>query len=269
VNCHNCQAPLTGPFCAACGQKAAPLELSLHDFFHELAHEILHVDGRIVQSIRRLVLSPGFLTREYVLGRRTGWVSPVRLYLLFSLIFFALTLSHSAVHVSSQSSADDAHAVQAARTLGFNSLDELRSRVEEVLHTWAPRMMFALVPLFAWMVRVAFRRSHRTFLQHLYFALHVHAAWFALGALTVAARLTMPSSVFPAIRFVCVAYGIAYVVFAMRRAYDIPVRLAVIRAALVLPAYAVAVALGTATALLPVFLPVVMRQLTTKPTTNN
>ena len=61
--CHNCGVRLTGPFCAACGQKALPLSVTLHDFFHEFTHEMLHVDGRIWQTIQRLIVSPGFLTR--------------------------------------------------------------------------------------------------------------------------------------------------------------------------------------------------------------
>ena len=88
--CHNCGIRLVGRFCAACGQKALPLSVTLHDFIHELTHEILHVDGRIVQSIRRL-LSPGFLTREYIQGRRARWISPIRLYLIFSVAFFGLS----------------------------------------------------------------------------------------------------------------------------------------------------------------------------------
>src|SRR4029453_14213072 len=89
--CHNCGVRLTGPFCAACGQKALPLSVTVHDFFHEFTHEMLHVDGRIWQTVQRLILSPGFLTREYLQGRRARWISPIRLYLIFSVAFFGLS----------------------------------------------------------------------------------------------------------------------------------------------------------------------------------
>ena len=88
--CHNCGIRLAGPFCSACGQKSVPLSVTLHEFAHELTHEMLHVDGRLFQSVRRLLLSPGFLTREYVQGRRARWISPIRLYLIFSVIYFGL-----------------------------------------------------------------------------------------------------------------------------------------------------------------------------------
>ena len=44
---------------------------------------------------------------------------------------------------------------------------------------WLPRVMFVLLPLFAWLVALAYRRVDRNYLHHLIFAVHVHAAWFA------------------------------------------------------------------------------------------
>ena len=52
---------------------------------------MLHVDGRIWQTVRRLIVSPGFLTREYLDGRRARWISPIRLYLIFSVPCFGLS----------------------------------------------------------------------------------------------------------------------------------------------------------------------------------
>src|SRR5258706_9109608 len=90
AGCANCGAPLSGPFCQACGQKAAGRNVSLHDFFHEAFHEFAHVDGKIVQTLRLLLTKPGQLTHEFLEGRRERYVSPLRLYLTCSLIFFAL-----------------------------------------------------------------------------------------------------------------------------------------------------------------------------------
>jgi hypothetical protein len=43
--CTNCGEPLRGPFCARCGQRAAPPNPSIGDLAHELADELLHVDA--------------------------------------------------------------------------------------------------------------------------------------------------------------------------------------------------------------------------------
>ena len=53
--CANCGAPLSGPFCHACGQKVASPNVSLHDFFHEAFHELAHLDGKILQTVRVLL----------------------------------------------------------------------------------------------------------------------------------------------------------------------------------------------------------------------
>ena len=63
---------------------------------HELTHEILNVDGKIFRSLRLLLTRPGFLTREIFAGRRASYVSPLRLYLVASVLAFALPRSSAA-----------------------------------------------------------------------------------------------------------------------------------------------------------------------------
>src|SRR2546426_9839069 len=89
TTCYDCGTPLSGPFCSACGQKAGPLDPTVHDFLHDFTHEMFHVDGRIFRSLWTLLSAPGVLTRDYFQGRRARWVSPIRLYLIFSLLYFA------------------------------------------------------------------------------------------------------------------------------------------------------------------------------------
>jgi hypothetical protein len=88
--CDNCGTERTDAFCGHCGQKARPRNPTSHDILHELTHEMLHVDGRIFRSVRELLTGPGLLTLEYFEGRRVRWVSPIRLYLIFSVAYFVL-----------------------------------------------------------------------------------------------------------------------------------------------------------------------------------
>ena len=92
--------------------------------------------------------------------------------------------------------------------------------------------MFLLVPLFAWLVALAFRRSHYTYLQHLYFALHTHAAWFAAAAVGEAAKLPSPWVIDKGIQALVIGFCVTYTVLAFRRAYGIPTRQAATRTAL-------------------------------------
>jgi Protein of unknown function (DUF3667) len=236
--CYNCQAPLTGPFCAACGQKAHPLDPSAHEVLHDVTHEMLHVDGRIFRSVQQLLFSPGFLTREYFEGRRVRWVTPLRLYLIFSVVYFAVTAvgagSTVKVNITAKTDRETAEELQ---KLGFSSEAEMQDAVAHARAIWMPPVMFVLVPLFAWFVHLVSRRLHRNYPQHLIFALHVHAAWFAAGAIAaIAARIPLRfvGAVFGVLS---VVYGLVYFVLAFRRACGVAVRAALIRTAIVGFAY--------------------------------
>lgn len=249
--CHNCGASLAGPFCAACGQKAQPLDPSLHDLLHDFTHEMLHVDGRIFRSVQKLLLAPGFLTVEHVEGRRARWIPPLRLYLIFSLIYFAVAF-FGGENVRVKVTSTDQETSAELRRLGFQNEEELQETMRHAQATWAPRVMFVLVPLCAWLVHVVCRRSGRNYPQQLYFALHVHAALFAAGAVAAAAaELTGNGFVEKAFEVLVVVYGLVYIVLAFRAVYGGPLRRAILRAAVVGGIYFVAVVAATLAIVLP------------------
>ena len=130
TTCYNCGTPRSGPFCSECGQKAAPLDPTVHDFVHDFSHEMLHVDGRIFRSVWKLLASPGFLTREQFQGRRARWISPIRLYLIFSLLFFA-TVSVTASRVDIIQAENDPEVAAFLQRLGFTSPEALQEAVND------------------------------------------------------------------------------------------------------------------------------------------
>jgi hypothetical protein len=86
--CQNCGTSLTGEYCHHCGQRRiADDELSVSRFVHELRDEVVHLDFKTLRSLRALA-RPGFLTAEYLEGRRRAYTSPLRLYFLCAALFF-------------------------------------------------------------------------------------------------------------------------------------------------------------------------------------
>lgn len=69
-HCCNCRKPLTGPYCARCGQKAQDHKRPLHTFFGELWGGFFSLDSRFWKTIRVLLTKPGFLTNVYNVGQR-------------------------------------------------------------------------------------------------------------------------------------------------------------------------------------------------------
>ncbi|MFM8353744.1 MAG: DUF3667 domain-containing protein, partial [Gammaproteobacteria bacterium] len=87
-NCRNCGEVLTGQHCAYCGQRASVAVLSLTALARDLAGDLFNWDARIWRTLRPLAFRPGFLTLEYLQGRRARYTPPLRLYLVLSLLFF-------------------------------------------------------------------------------------------------------------------------------------------------------------------------------------
>jgi hypothetical protein len=88
--CPNCTATVAGNFCHECGQETALHPPSTREFVHEFIGHYVALEGKLWKSLALLLFRPGRLTLEYIRGRRVRYVQPLRLYLTFSLIFFAV-----------------------------------------------------------------------------------------------------------------------------------------------------------------------------------
>jgi len=63
---------------------------TVREFLQEGFDELFSIDGRLVRSVQYLLLKLGFLTRELFGGRRQRYIRPLRLYLTFSVVAFAI-----------------------------------------------------------------------------------------------------------------------------------------------------------------------------------
>lgn len=269
--CLNCGTNVQLDYCPECGQRAVDPDPTLREFLHELAEEVLHWDGKLFTTFRTLITRPGELTGEYLAGRRVRYISPLRVYLVCSVLYFfvsavspqpPLAIGHgrgvtTQIGAISISESDSTVALAAldslARNGGFvgrlwgkhfgnamRSRGVLQSDIAETI----PRAMFVLVPLFAAMVMVAFRQSRRRFPQHLAFALHVHAFLFLLLTLMLVSRVTTIVPIQVGATLIVAAAFVLYLVQAMRTVYGVSTGSAVARSALIGVTYFVAFALA-------------------------
>src|SRR4051794_32646275 len=107
-NCLNCGAPLTGPFCAACGQRAH-VHRSVRAFFQDFIQGVFNFEGKIWRTLPMLVWRPGEMTRRYIAGERARFISPVALYLFTVFAMFA-ALSFTGTFGSGSGSDFQSHA---------------------------------------------------------------------------------------------------------------------------------------------------------------
>jgi hypothetical protein len=89
TRCLNCGAELSGPYCSECGQHAH-VHKTLTAFFHDLAHGVFHLEGKLWHTIPMLAWRPGELTRRYIDGQRARFVSPIALFLFCVFLMFAV-----------------------------------------------------------------------------------------------------------------------------------------------------------------------------------
>lgn len=93
--CANCATSLNGEFCHACGQRAQ-VHRSLMHLGEELLHGVLHFDTKGLRTLPMLAICPGRLTRLYIDGHRTRYVSPLALFLFMVVsMFFVASLTGS------------------------------------------------------------------------------------------------------------------------------------------------------------------------------
>jgi hypothetical protein len=97
--CLNCTAPLAGLFCSACGQRDIPPYPSVRELAIDAVSEFSGWDGRVASTLQALVRHPGLLTHEFLEGRRARYISPLRVYLTASVIYFLLAASASNLRV--------------------------------------------------------------------------------------------------------------------------------------------------------------------------
>src|SRR5262245_11152088 len=201
--CLNCSAGLSGRFCSACGQRAVPPNPTVRELAGDAWNELSGYDGRIAATFRGL-LKPGLLTRRYLEGQRAHFLSPVRLYLIVSLVYFLVAAAAPNLDSGSRGASVGPGIRIGVTGAGNNGMltDEdrrellkdlenapwlLRPMLQAIandpaafrrnLFTVMPRVFFGLLPVFAGMVALFYRGY--SFPTALVFAVHLHAFGFA------------------------------------------------------------------------------------------
>ncbi len=79
-----------GRYCHICGQENIEPHESFWQLTTHLVYDIVHFDSKFFVTLKSLLFRPGFLTHEYIRGRRASYLHPVRMYIFTSTIFFLI-----------------------------------------------------------------------------------------------------------------------------------------------------------------------------------
>lgn len=139
-SCLNCNAVTSGRYCSICGQENLEPQETLWHLIVHFFNDITHFDGKFFSSVKYIVTKPGFLSSEYVRGRRVAYLNPVRFYVftsfLFFLIFFTfilnkdyITFGESKKTELSKKSSDQVDEV--LTNMGIDSLQKLEKKKQK------------------------------------------------------------------------------------------------------------------------------------------
>lgn len=271
--CPNCYQPNPGEYCPQCGQKQAERRVTLRALFSEFLDEQFGVNRRLPKTLRLLLFKPGVLTSEYFEGRVQQYIPPLRLYILTSLVFFALFIvsdSNVDIHQERQEFQEQLQRdttlqrrIQMNRqrgpmigvridptdttnwlanpdvNLGIPALDRAAAnrlrqfavygevegtrRLVRAVIAEMPKVFFLLLPLYAFLLWLFFRRQRRYYVEHFIMGLHLHAFGFlALIPLAFLDLPFMPEAVSNAGDFLSgfvLLWIVVYIFMALRRVY--------------------------------------------------
>ncbi|HTE46678.1 MAG TPA: DUF3667 domain-containing protein [Gemmatimonadaceae bacterium] len=250
--CLACDRPLNGPFCSNCGQRAVPPNPTLRELGGEAFAEFSGWDGKFADTIRTLIWRPGQLTLKFLRGKRSQYITPLRLYLSCSLVYFVLAAANrSSVERAGRGgpgivvtttqpngsakaldlsrgvggiSAEDRETIRAAiesapallRPVARRILEDKKGFQQDVFNA-LPKGLFVLLPAFAGILTLLYRRRH--YAEHLYFAMHLHAFTFLALAVTALVKW-VPSALVIGVTGVAAMLWISvYTHVALRRVY--------------------------------------------------
>jgi hypothetical protein len=245
THCLNCGRDLQGPFCARCGQRAVPPDPTVRELAGDAWNELTGYDGRIMSTLRGL-FRPGFLTHEYLSGRRRNYLPPVRVYLIVSVLYFLIAASAPDIDPDRQAGnvagpgnmrigitktdgggvlteADRQEMLRDLETAPWYLKPMMRSVLEDPaafrvrMFSIMPRVFFALVPVFAAIVFLFYRR--RRFPTALVFALHVHVFAFVVFAVSEAAKFTYSEMFAAAISVITLVVVLGYTLRSFRAVF--------------------------------------------------
>ena len=190
MTCRNCGVTLQGKYCHGCGQKSVSSVVSVRELAHEVIHEFAHLDdSKIIRTLKLLLFKPGELTAEFLRGRRARYVPPLRLYLVCSLLFFAVAAWSRSPFINIQVTKNDFQGSAEREAAQKETIARLEHLRDEMTHN-TPRAMFVLMPVFGLFTWALFRRAQPYYVPHLYYAIHFHAFVFLMLGVRVAFSLT-------------------------------------------------------------------------------
>src|SRR5438128_2634934 len=86
--CKNCHNNFKGSFCNYCGEKVyTEHDKSIKHVLEEALHFVSHFEGKLLATIKSIILKPGKYSSDFCYGIRRKYYQPVSLFLLMVILY--------------------------------------------------------------------------------------------------------------------------------------------------------------------------------------
>jgi len=219
--CKNCDTRFKGNYCPNCGQQLKEFQKPFKFLMVDLAGNVFSFDTRLWHSLKDLITRPGSYALDYINGYRMRYVPPLRLYVFISFLFFLLlSVFVSRIVVISEETkssinseikegmekndiSEDLVTLNIEANSNIVTGTELVKIVQSVINdpsrymnsflTFVSWTLFLLMPLYAIILWLFFRKSQPYYYCHLIFAINQHAFLFLLCGLVLGIKLLFPN----------------------------------------------------------------------------
>ena len=182
--CPTCNDVVTTAHCPVCGERAPdPRDLTAFGLARLFARTFIEIDGRMIRTFRYAVMRPGALTLAFHRGQRKPYLTPVQLFFIANVMFFAMQSFTGAKIFSTPLAAHLGSDIwgRFAETLlarhlqtGSPNRDRYAAVFDQAVAINSKSLIILMALSFALLLPIVFFRS-RPIAVHVVFSLHLYA----------------------------------------------------------------------------------------------
>lgn len=179
--CKSCQGPLTGNFCANCGEKSFNKRLVFGDLLSDFMSNLFELEIPLLRTIKELTIKPGIMCRKYIQGIRKPYYKPFQYYILtlalFYLVFYAFGLEMSDFSKGFQPELPEGPFADQTQVV--------YDQIAQVMNDNSRLVQFVVIPFMAFFSWLVFKKSGFNYTENFVLSLYLAAHASLIGLIIV------------------------------------------------------------------------------------
>ncbi len=183
--CASCGSKLNGRYCSNCGEKVNdPGDLSFLKFITQALDIFSNFDSKFLRSFWFLITRPGYLTLEYLSGRRINYRRPLQFFLVLNVLYFifqpytTLNIFNTNLdsHISQQMYSQIAEGMVKQKITAENiSYTDYSIKFNSAIDKLSKSLIILNIPVYALIVFALGRKRRKFYGESIVFSVHIYS----------------------------------------------------------------------------------------------